>query len=290
MADADVDGSHIRTLILTLFYRHMLGLIEGGNIFIAQPPLYRIKKKNWEEYIHTEKEMNDIVLSLGAKAAKLKRTGKGGKVLSQKDLENLIKHIIIVEQLELSLERKGVPFKQYVKAIDTKKKKYPVHKIAVNQNPIFLFKEDKLASYGAIEELNHIEIYESHEIKKIDEEFIKVGTSLQEYYGGEKDLFIVASEDNAEEVKCNSLKVVLKQVRKLATKGMSIQRYKGLGEMNPEQLWESTMDPTKRTLVRVTLEDTVEADRIFTILMGTQAEPRREFIQAYAHEASNLDV
>ncbi|MDP8289680.1 MAG: DNA topoisomerase (ATP-hydrolyzing) subunit B [Candidatus Susulua stagnicola] len=290
MADADVDGSHIRTLILTLFYRHMLGLIKGGNIFIAQPPLYRIKKKNWEEYIHTEKEMNDIMLSLGTKAAKLKKVGKGEKTLSQKDLEKLIKHIIIIEQLELSLEKKGIPFKGYIKAIDTKKKKYPAHKIAVNQNPIFLFEQDKLASYGSIEELNHIEIYESHEIKKINEEFLKLKTSLQDYYGQNKDLFIVASEDNGEEIKCKSLKAVLQQVRKLATKGMSIQRYKGLGEMNPEQLWESTMDPAKRTLVRVILEDTVEADRIFTILMGNQAEPRREFIQAYAHEASNLDV
>ena len=83
---------------------------------------------------------------------------------------------------------------------------------------------------------------------------------------------------------------MLAQVRRLATKGMSVQRYKGLGEMNPEQLWESTMDPQKRTLIRVTLEDTVEADRIFTILMGGQAEPRREFIQTYAHEVKNLDV
>jgi len=290
MADADVDGSHIRTLILTLFYRHMLGLIERGNIFIAQPPLYRIKKKGWEEYIHTEKEMNDIVLSLGTKAAKLKRVGKGGKVFSQKELERLIKQIIIVEQLESSLERKSVPFKQYVEAIDIKKKKYPVHKIAVNQNPIFLFKEDKLASYGSIEELGHIEIYESHEIKKINEEFLKLETSLKEYYAQEKEIFAIESEDSDGEVKCTSLKAVLEYIRKLATKGMSIQRYKGLGEMNPEQLWESTMDPAKRTLVRVTLEDTVEADRIFTILMGTQAEPRREFIKAYAHEASNLDV
>ncbi|MCK4912292.1 MAG: DNA topoisomerase (ATP-hydrolyzing) subunit B [Candidatus Omnitrophica bacterium] len=290
MADADVDGSHIRTLILTLFYRHMLGLIENGNIFIAQPPLYRLKKKNYEEYIHTEKEMNDIVLSLGTKVAKLKKAGKGEKVFSQKDLERIIKQIIVVEQLELSLERKGVPFKQYVEAVDIRKKKYPVHKIAINQNPIFLFKEDKLASYGSIEELDHIEIYESHEIKKINEEFLKLGISLKEYYVQEKDIFSIASEDGGEEIKCNSLKAVLQQIRKLATKGMSIQRYKGLGEMNPDQLWESTMDPAKRTLVRVTLEDTVEADRIFTILMGTQAEPRREFIQAYAHEVSNLDV
>ena len=104
------------------------------------------------------------------------------------------------------------------------------------------------------------------------------------------DLFILNSEDSVEEMRCNNLKVVLAEVRKLATKGMNVQRYKGLGEMNPGQLWESTMDPQKRTLVKITLEDTVEADRIFTILMGSQAEPRREFIQANAHEVKNLDV
>lgn len=290
MADADVDGSHIRTLILTLFYRHMLPLVEGGNVYIAQPPLYRIKKKNWEEYIHTEKEMNDIILSLGTKSAKLRKAKKNSKSFTQKELENIIQNVIAIEQLELSLERKGVPFNRYVMAVDRKKKRYPAHKISVQQKPVFLFKEGQLASYGEIEELDHIEIYESHEIKKLDEDFIKAGTSLDDYLPQEKDLFVLDSEDGGEEISCNNLKAVLAEIRKIATKGMSVQRYKGLGEMNPEQLWESTMDPQKRTLVRVTLEDTVEADSIFTILMGGQAEPRREFIQANAHEVKDLDV
>ncbi|MFH1519858.1 MAG: DNA topoisomerase (ATP-hydrolyzing) subunit B [Candidatus Omnitrophota bacterium] len=290
MADADVDGSHIRTLILTLFYRHMLPLIEGGHIYIAQPPLYRIKKKGWEEYIHTEKEMNEIILSLGTKAAKLIKGKKGGKVFTQKELEKIIQNIITIERLEASLERKGVPFKQYVRAIDLKNKKYPAHKISVQQQPAFLFKEDELVSYGEIEELDHIEIYESHEIRKINEDFIKAGTGLEDYLPQDKDLFILVNEESGEEISCNNLTIVLAEVRKLATKGMSIQRYKGLGEMNPEQLWESTMDPQKRTLVKVILEDTVEADSIFTILMGDQAQPRREFIQAFAHEVRNLDV
>lgn len=290
MADADVDGSHIRTLILTLFYRHMLPLVEKGYIYIAQPPLYRIKKKGWEEYIHTEKEMNEIILSLGTKIAILKKDKKNGKVFTQKELERVLKDIITIEQMELSLERKGVPFKEYIQAIDQEKKKYPAHKISVQHKPVFLFKEAQLASYGEIEELDHIEIYESHEIQKINESFFKLDTSLEDYLSQEKSLFILSSEDSTEEIKCNNLKSVLKEVRKLATKGMQVQRYKGLGEMNPEQLWESTMDPEKRTLVRVTLEDTVEADNIFTILMGSQAQPRREFIEAHAHEVTNLDV
>ena len=290
MADADVDGSHIRTLILTLFYRHMLHLVESGNVYLAQPPLYRVKKKSWEEYIHSEKEMNDMVLSLGTKSASLKKNGKPAKTFTQKEFAKIIQSLITIEQIENSLERKSIPFKQYIEAIDQKKKKYPAHKIIVNQKPVFLVDEDKLASYGEIDELDHIEIYESHEIQKIDEGLVKLGISLKDYLIQEKEPFTLIAEDNGEPVKINNLKVLLDEVRKIATKGMSVQRYKGLGEMNPEQLWESTMDPQKRALVRVTLEDTVEADRIFTILMGSQTEPRREFIQKHAHEVKNLDV
>jgi len=290
MSDADVDGSHIRTLILTLFYRHMLALVENGHIYIAQPPLYRIKKRSWEEYIHTEKEMNDIILSLGTKSARLKKSGKPAKVFTQKELEKIIDNLIIVEQLELSLERRGVPFKNYIEAIDEKKGKYPSHKISVHQKPVFIMEEDKLSSYGEIEDLDCVEIYESHQIRKINENFIKYDISLKEYLPQEKPLFAVINEETKDEIVCDNLKKVLEEVRRLATKGMSVQRYKGLGEMNPEQLWESTMDPQKRTLLKVTLEDTVEADRIFTILMGNQAEPRREFIQNYAHEVKNLDI
>jgi DNA gyrase subunit B len=234
--------------------------------------------------------MNDIVLSLGTKSALLGRIAKEANTFTQKELEKIIQSLITIEQLELSLERKGVPFKKYIEAIDEKKKKYPAHKITVQQNPVFVSDEDEISDYGEIEELDHVEIYESHEIRKVNEDFIKVGISLKEYLPQEKDLFLLKGEEGAEEIRCNNLRVVLEEVRKFATKGMHIQRYKGLGEMNPEQLWESTMDPQKRTLIQVTLEDTVEADRIFTILMGDQAEPRREFIQAYAHEVKNLDV
>ncbi len=290
MADADVDGSHIRTLILTLFYRHMQQLVEDGYIYIAQPPLYRVKKKNLEEYIHTEKDMNTMILSLGTKTAKLKKIGKGGKTFTQKETESIIKDLIAIEQLELSLNRKSAPFAQYIEAINEKKKKYPAYKIIMHQKPVFVLSDEELASYGDIDELDHVEIYESHEIKKINEDLIKRGTSLKEYLPQDKKLFELINEETKEHIPCNGLKTVLSEVRKLATKGMNIQRYKGLGEMNPEQLWDSTMDPGKRTLVKVTIDDAVAADRIFTILMGGQAGPRREFIQAHAHEVKNLDV
>ncbi len=290
MADADVDGSHIRTLILTLFYRHMTQLLEEGRIYIAQPPLYRIKKKSWEEYVHTEKGMNDIILSLGTKSAELSTTGPQKKIFTSDEFERITHELIVLEQLELYFERKGIPFKKYIETIDEKKKLYPAHKISINQKPVFVLHEEELATYGEIEELGHIEIHEAHQIRKINEGLLQIGVSVKNYLDQEKDLFLLTNEDTKEEIKCNNLRNVLKGVRTVATKGMNIQRYKGLGEMNPPQLWESTMDPEKRTLVKVTLEDTVEADRIFTILMGDKAEPRREFIKKYSHEVRNLDV
>jgi len=289
MADADVDGSHIRTLVLTLFYRHMLPLIEKGFIYIAQPPLYRVEKKKWAEYIHTDKEMNELILDLGTKSARIKKDGKNQSELSTKEAERVIKNIILLEQLETALGRKSVPFAEYIKAVDSKKGKYPAHKLSENHKPIFVMDDEELSGYDSIEEMDHVEIFEAHQIKKIDEDLAKAGFSVKDYIPQEKNIAFIINEDG-EEIGVNNLKRALEEIRKLATKGMEIKRYKGLGEMDAAQLWDSTMDPQKRTLVRVALEDSVEADRIFTILMGNQAEPRREFIQANAHEVKNLDV
>ncbi|MEI8349399.1 MAG: DNA topoisomerase (ATP-hydrolyzing) subunit B [Candidatus Omnitrophota bacterium] len=290
MADADVDGSHIRTLILTLFFRQLPKLIEDGYIYIAQPPLYRIKRKEWEEYIHTEKDMNEIILRLGTKAAKMSKIGKGAEDFPAKEMEKMVNSLIELEKLSYSIERKGISFKDYVDTVDEKKKKYPMYKIIVNHKPKFIFDDDELSDYKDKEDLDSVEIFESYNIKEIGSELVKQGLSIKDYLPQEKEKFILTNEETKEEVKCKSLKAVFEEVKKIATKGMHIQRYKGLGEMNPEQLWESTMDPDKRTLVKVTLEDAVEADRIFTLLMGEEAEPRREFIQAHAHEVKNLDV
>ena len=289
MADADVDGSHIRTLILTFFYRQMTKLIEEGFIFIAQPPLYKIKRKNWEEYVHTEEEMKEIILKLGTKAVRLVKLGKDEKVFSQKEGENIINALFEIEKLCLTLERKGISFKGYLEAIDEKKKKYPMYKLIVNQKEVFVFDRDQLAALTE-EEKEAVEIFESYRLKEIDKEFSKLGVSLKDYLSQGKEKFSLKNQETAGEVRCKSLREVYEKVKEIATKGMHIQRYKGLGEMNPQQLWESTMDPQKRTLVKVILEDAVEADLMFTILMGEHAAPRREFIQAHAHEVKNIDV
>ena len=290
MADADVDGSHIRTLVLTFFYRQMPKLIEDGYIYIAQPPLYRIKRKDHQEYIHTEKEMGDIILQLGTNAVKLRKTGKGESFYSAKDTEKIINNMMELEHLSLSLERKGIAFVDYLNAIDEKKKKYPVYRLNVNHKPTFAYDDDDLTKKSGEEEPNTVEIFEAYDIKAINESLNKLGITLKDYFVEDKDKFILKNEEADEEIPCQNLKVVYESVKKISTKGMSIQRYKGLGEMNPEQLWESTMDPARRTLIKVALEDVVETDRIFNILMGEEAEPRRKFIQEHAHEVKNLDV
>ncbi|MCM8819360.1 MAG: DNA topoisomerase (ATP-hydrolyzing) subunit B [Candidatus Omnitrophica bacterium] len=289
MADADVDGSHIRTLLLTFFYRQFPKLIEDGYMYIAQPPLYRIKRKDWEEYIHTEKEMNDIILSLCTKTANLSKI-KPKLKYERKDLEIIINSLIELEKLSNVLERKGISFKSYLDAIDEKKKLYPLYKVVVNNQSIFVYDEDKLSSYGDLDELDVVEIFESNELKEINEQLNKLEISIKEYLPQPKNIFIVENNETEEKVECNSLKTVFEELKKIATSGMHIQRYKGLGEMNPQQLWESTMDPARRTLLKVTLEDAVEADRIFTILMGEQVEPRKEFISEFAHQVKNLDI
>lgn len=293
MADADIDGSHIRTLLLTFFYRQMTALIEQGNMYIAQPPLYRVKQKKVEEYIHTDKEMNDIILDIGTKALSFSTLGKGGqKDFSKKEFEKIVLGLIDFEHLSLTLEKKGIAIDKYLESVSDKKPKFPLYKIEEKGSVVFIFNDEELSSYGEGDELEKVEMFESYRIQEIEDEYRKIGVSLKDYVLGEKDKdkFMLVSEESKDKKKVKTLKDVLAEVRASATKGMIIQRYKGLGEMNPQQLWESTMDPQKRSLVKVTMEDVVEVDRIFTLLMGEKAEPRKEFIQAHAHEVKNLDV
>jgi len=286
MADADVDGSHIRTLLLTFFYRQFPQLIEEGFIYIAQPPLYRIWKKNLEKYIHTEEEMTQIILDLGTKSMALKKKkGKREQVFSKKDFIQIIKNLIELEKLLHGLSKKGIEAREYLKAINEKKNEYPFYKVSVKNGSTFVYSDEELSKY---EEEDVVEIFETYHIKEIGENLKNLEVSIKEYV--EDKEYLLRNLDTKEEIKCKNLKEVLEEVRKEAVKGVNIQRYKGLGEMNPSQLWESTMNPETRTLIKVTLEDAVEADRIFTILMGGNPAPRREFIQAHAHEVKNLDI
>jgi len=305
LCDADVDGSHIRTLILTFLYRQMPKLIQDGYVYIAQPPLYKIKRGQREEYIQTEEQMNTLLLELGAEDLKLVN-------LKSKDTytDNQFKDIlaILVEMAKYSqiLTKKGVNFIEYLNFKHQKTKKLPIYRVKVEGIDHFAYNDKELSKIVGEdkeeEKTEVLELFEAQDIEKTIQKLEKLGLDISTYAFTKPDeeprtkktekkppiLYRLVAEK--ERFDFYGLKDVLDFVRKEAQKGMSIQRYKGLGEMNPQQLWETTMDPEKRTLLKVILEDVVEADKTFTVLMGDAVEPRREFIEKYAHQVKNLDI
>ncbi len=305
MADSDIDGSHIRTLLLTLLFRHMPKLIEGGNIYIAQPPLFNIKRGKREEYIQTEEQMSKLLLDLGREGLKFVRN-KDKKTYIDNQFKEILEALVELERVERVINKKGADFNKYVLLKDKKTKKFPIYMVKVEQETHFLYTDNELAklkSKEGLEEADFVELFEAQELIEIDKKLDKLGLDIcdylpppedsQEYKKKKKEekqikpLYKVINE-NDESFWC--LKAVLEFVRTQAKKGMRIQRYKGLGEMNPEQLWQTTMNPETRTILKVALEDAVEAESTFTTLMGDAVEPRREFIENYAHEVKNLDI
>ena len=294
MADADCDGSHIRTLLLTLLYRQMPKLIEDGYVYIAQPPLYKIKRGSREEYIQTEEQMNELLLDLGTEGYKLMRL-KDKHAFSEAQYKEILKLLIELERYGQHLEKRGVNFVKFLGLRHQKTKKLPIYKVKVEQEDHFAYNDKELSRFlgkGKEEsKAEFIEIYESSEIEKISERLEKIGVDLENYAVEKtKNNYRIVREEEKKHFDFESLREIVTFVHAEAKKGMHIQRYKGLGEMNPQQLWETTMDPEKRTLVKVTIEDAVETDKTFTILMGDAVEPRREFIENYAHEVKNLDI
>ncbi len=304
MADADVDGSHIRTLLLTLFYRHMPKLIEEGHIYIAQPPLYKVKRGSREEYIETEKQMNELILELG-REGQIFEMVKDKKSFTDNQFKELLISLVELERFSKILDKKGVNFSNYILNRHNKTKKLPIYRVRVEGEDHFVYSDEELAKIAEKEgkeiQQDVLELFEAQDIEQVIVKLEKLGVDVSTYsasvqpaakQAGEakkvKALFKVSEEKDVREF--FELKQVLAYIKEQATKGMHIQRYKGLGEMNPQQLWETTMDPEKRTMLQVTLEDAVEADEMFTVLMGDQVEPRRKFIEDYAHQVKNLDV
>ena len=306
MADADVDGSHIRTLLLTLLYRHLPKLVEGGFVYIAQPPLYKIKRGQREEYIETEQQMDEMLLELGREGHEFVRI-KDKQKFTDNQFKDLLNHLVELERYARILDKKGVDFSKYLSFRHQKTKKFPIYKVKVEGKDEFVFTDKELAGFGEkkekVEELDVTELFESPDIEEVVTKVEKLGLEIETYFPeaqkeapakgkeAEKKLKPLYRITNDKETKdLFALKEVLTFIKEAATKGMHIQRYKGLGEMNPHQLWETTMDPEKRTVLQVILEDAVEADKMFTVLMGDQVEPRREFIEEYAHQVKNLDI
>ncbi len=317
MCDADVDGSHIRTLLLTFFYRQMRKLIETGHIFIAQPPLYKIKKGKREEYVETEAQMNDMLVEIGREGVKVRRLTGKGEAFDEKEMGELLRAVSELAHALNEIDRRHVGVSGYIGACDVEKGKFPLYFISPQDGsePLFLYSDSELAEFvkkkekqkgkaaaGAKQEagaeaekpteekasVEAIEIVESRDIAKLAKKLKAWGLALADFLKAEKPAFEV--DNGKKKAQLFSLKEVHDTVKEWGKEGMVIQRYKGLGEMNPDQLWETTMDPARRRILRVTLEDAVEAEDIFTTLMGDQVEPRRQFIEQHARHVRNLDI
>ena len=317
MTDADVDGSHIRTLLLTFFYRHMPALIENNFVYIARPPLYRVTRKKVSRYIHSEKEMDEYLLNLGVSDVSVRLTGHTDPISREQVIE-MLATIRDVENLILSIERKGVAFREFLSAKDVTGM-LPRFQVKLGDDIRFIFSEEEfteirkedeeiqrqrhLETLAAIPEeeqteemktfkvksLPFMELYEHNSLDELKTRLSAYNFSLDQYTAAEGKLYDIVDEEGKEQP-VFTLKEGIELLRINGRKGIEIQRYKGLGEMNADQLWETTMDPAKRTLIRVTLPDAIAADHMFTMLMGEDVPPRRAFIERHALSVKNLDV
>jgi len=307
MTDADVDGAHIRTLLLTFFYRQMPSVIERGHLYIAQPPLYKIKKGKSEKYLKDDTILEDYLIELGTENLRLKVKAKdcAGKALAELT-KKLIRYSNILHHVRGKSDPRVVD--GLVQATDIT--------IEVLKNAKQLDAQaDKLSAYlsARYPEMRDFQLEtledEEHSAKKLVYKTVYNGVSRATTIGTEllnspevvelrnlnksfKELgdgpYSIIQKDKEESFK--DLQEVKEYILSQGKEGLYIQRYKGLGEMNPEQLWETTMSAETRTLLQVKVDDAVEADQIFTILMGDQVEPRREFIEQNALTVKNLDI
>jgi DNA gyrase subunit B len=300
MTDADVDGSHIRTLLLTFFYREMEELIINGHLYIAQPPLLRVAHGKQETYIRDEATYQRFLVERATRDRKL-LVEKSNRLFTGDDLQKLLEKMVAYFDVLNSLQKRGYDpdLMKILLRLSLEQELRPDR-----DSMIFLRDEFKKADFQ-VGDLRENEEHHTFEIQVRAKEngwgWITVGRQLFNMVDFRRALenrrqLLELEEppyrvvEGEKEVTIHSKRDLLEYLREQGKKGLSIQRYKGLGEMNPEQLWETTMSPEKRTLLQVTVDDAVEADTIFTILMGDKVEPRREFIQNNALEVRELDI
>jgi DNA gyrase subunit B len=328
MTDADVDGSHIRTLLLTFFYRQMPDLVRQGKIYIAQPPLYLIKRKKREEYVDDDAQLNKILISLGAEEVRLKNLADG-KIFSPLQLKDMLELLERLAKFSDAIRRHGGDFETYLTERDPKTGILPTYMVKVREGntewatyfpgeaEVRAFHEenrdlnlfDDPAPEGSEAEVDKpkkeksdpstrrraklIELHESTSVQKLIDELARKGLRIEHYADSDEPIFelIEGEGDKATVQPLFSIPEILAKVLDIGKRGLVIQRFKGLGEMNPKQLYETTMNPNKRKMLKVDLneDNAVEADRMFTILMGDVVEPRRAFIEDNALNA-RLDV
>ncbi len=319
MTDADVDGSHIRTLLLTFFYRHMTDLISRGYVYIAQPPLYQISRRRHTEYVADDAALSRILIRMGSGEVKL-RNLSDGNLLEDAALSDILDLLSQMDKFANAIRRHGGQFDDYLEC-RAQEGSLPRHLVKIregNQEQTHYFKdEEALAAFGkenldlglfesseeetSVEEANrpqtsrrarHVELHESKAIEKLLEQLTEKGLKVEHYAAQDQPLFeLIEGEGEKQTTKpLFSIAEILEGIKEVGQRGLEIKRFKGLGEMNPKQLFETTMDPNTRKLLRVDLSDAVEAEEMFTKLMGDEVEPRRQFIEDNALNVRNLDV
>ncbi|MBW2452592.1 MAG: DNA gyrase subunit B, partial [Deltaproteobacteria bacterium] len=298
MTDADVDGSHIRTLLLTFFFRQMPELVERGHLYIAQPPLYKVKRGKKELYLKDEEALREYLLDEGVEGMSV-RMEKSGKVLRGKQIIPTLRNILDYNEHFEKMVHKGVNAEVLKVFVRGKLQNGFADLLDLEPLAEKLRQIEPTVEFTVLKDPARI-VYNNGSLRCHIDQKVLESLSMYEYklllqsYKQVEDICLneraLVRKDEQEETIIKDRQELLDYFFARAKKGQYIQRYKGLGEMNPNQLWETTMDPDKRVLLQVKVEDTYEAEQIFTVLMGDQVEPRREFIESNALNVSNLDV
>ena len=310
LCDADVDGQHIRTLLLTFFYNQMRHLIEKGHVYIAQPPLFKVKKGKTERYLDADAELDRFLLEEGMNGIMLfqLKDGKETVAYEEAEVKKILKGLIEMEELLRKASKKGVAWAEFLKL--RKKGKLPLYKVTTPEGDRYLYSDKEWKAFKKTQqprvraageeaptgEEAGPEAKDLWELKQLDEIVKRLeGADLDlSGYGaanGNGDHpAIFRLRKGTEERDVHDFAEMIEATKDLGHEGVVVQRYKGLGEMNPEQLWETTLDPARRRMMLVKLDDVVAADQMFTTLMGDKVEPRRAFIETHALEVRNLDV
>jgi len=314
MTDADVDGSHIRTLLLTFFFRHMNELIRAGRIYVAQPPLYKVTRKKKVEYVLNDAEMKRILTGLGTDGTSLIIRDENGletKRIDGEALRVLVGQLDRLNDLIEIVERRGLKFESFIETWH-EKKRLPAYRVTVGADDALLLDNAEVEKYladrgyalaEAIAPVDGkakpkvVDMHETRELEKLLSAIAAAGLAIEDYYLTQEESvsgellgtrYALVHDDKIKDIA--GVAQILDAVNDVAKHGMEVGRFKGLGEMNPEELWQTTLDRSQRVLLRVTLEEAAEAERLFSVLMGEDVERRRQFIEDHALEVKNLDV